>query len=129
MLPYEIAFDKNGNSTFSYFRERIVKNNGKFKFVEPIHEVIVPSGNIEYKNIIAIKTVGNFINRSLVHGFVMNAENTVIFLRKPQKITKTFVGSPKRLVTERDNTGVYTEIFKNIPKKFQFFIVIQKTAP
>lgn len=51
MLPYEIAFDENGNSTFSYFRERIVKNNGKFKFVEPIHEVIVPSGNIEYKNI------------------------------------------------------------------------------
>ena len=83
----------------------------------------------KYENIIAIKTVGNFINRSLVQGFVMNAEKTVIFLRKPQKITKTFVGSPKRLVPERDNTGVYTEIFKNIPKKFQFFIVIQKTAP
>ncbi len=51
MLPYETAFDENGKPTYSYYRERIVKNNGNFKFVEPIHEVIVPSGVIEYKNI------------------------------------------------------------------------------
>lgn len=51
MLPYEIAFDENGKPTFSYFRERIVKNNSKFKFVEPIHEVIIPSGKIKYLNI------------------------------------------------------------------------------
>lgn len=47
MLPYEIAFDENGKSTFSYYRERILKNNGKFQFVDAIHEVIIPRGNIK----------------------------------------------------------------------------------
>ncbi len=51
MLPYEIAFDENGKPTFSYFRERIVKNNIKFRFVDPVHEVIIPSGKIKYLNI------------------------------------------------------------------------------
>lgn len=45
-LNYAIAFDENGNATFCYKRERIVKNAPQFRFVEPIHEVIVPSGKI-----------------------------------------------------------------------------------
>lgn len=50
MLPYEIAFDQNGKATFSYYRERILKT-GKFLWTDPIHEVIVPAGKIEYCNI------------------------------------------------------------------------------
>ncbi len=50
MLPYQIAFDDNNNCTFSYYRERIVKNNSTFYFNDPIHESITPSGNIAYFN-------------------------------------------------------------------------------
>ena len=51
MLPYNTGFDDKGNVTFSYYRERILKNNGQFRFVDPVHEVIVPTGKIVYKNI------------------------------------------------------------------------------
>ena len=50
MLPYQIAFDENNNCTFSYYRERIVKNHSNFYFNDPIHESITPSGNIVYLN-------------------------------------------------------------------------------
>lgn len=46
MLKYNIAFDKKGNPTYSYNRERIVKNNGKYIWTGAVHEVIVPSGSI-----------------------------------------------------------------------------------
>lgn len=51
MLKYDIAFDKQDNPTFSYYRERICKNNGKFLFTDPVHEVIIPQGNIKYFDI------------------------------------------------------------------------------
>ncbi len=51
MLKYDIAFDEKGNSTFSYYRERILKNNGKFFWQGFVHEAIVPSGKIEYLDI------------------------------------------------------------------------------
>ncbi|MGI6007382.1 MAG: glycosyltransferase [Ruminococcus sp.] len=51
MMPYEIAFDGQGNPTFRYYRERIVRNNGKFRFVGRVHEVIPISGSICYADI------------------------------------------------------------------------------
>jgi len=51
MLKYDIAFDEQNNPTFSYFRERIIKNNKKFLFQDPVHEVITPSGKIVYSEI------------------------------------------------------------------------------
>lgn len=51
MLKYDIAFDENNNPTFSYYRERICKNNGLFLFKDPVHEAIIPSGNIKYIDI------------------------------------------------------------------------------
>lgn len=51
MLKYDIAFDENNKPTFSYYRERILKNNGKFLFEDPVHEVITPSGKIVFKDI------------------------------------------------------------------------------
>lgn len=51
MLKYEIAFDENDESTFSYYRERIIKNDKKFLFKDPVHEVIEPSGEIVFKDI------------------------------------------------------------------------------
>ena len=51
MLPYNVSEDEFGNTTFSYFRERIVKNNGTFLFYGFVHEAIAPRGKIMHKNI------------------------------------------------------------------------------
>ena len=46
-LKYNIAFDDNDNPTFSFYRERIFKNNKTYFWQDPVHEVIVPHGVIE----------------------------------------------------------------------------------
>lgn len=51
MMKYNIAFDKNENPTFSYYRERLFKRSANYKWIDPIHEVIVLSGNINYSNV------------------------------------------------------------------------------
>lgn len=51
MLKYNIAFDNQENPTFSYNRERIIKNNEKYRWTGAVHEVIIPSGNIIIKDI------------------------------------------------------------------------------
>lgn len=51
MANYTVGFDDNDNPTFSYFRERIVKNSKKYRWVSPIHEVIITSGNIIYSDL------------------------------------------------------------------------------
>lgn len=51
MMKYNVAFDNDGNPTFSYYRERLMKRSSNFKWVGAIHEVITPSGNIRYSDI------------------------------------------------------------------------------
>lgn len=51
MMKYNIAYDKNGEATYSYNRERLVKRDKGYKWVSPVHEVIVPSGNIIFSDI------------------------------------------------------------------------------
>ena len=50
MMPYAVAFDSRGKSTFTYFRERIVKNSGDFRFEGRVHEAIPPAGNVHYRD-------------------------------------------------------------------------------
>ncbi len=51
MLKYEIAFDSQGNSVFTYNRERILKNDKSFFWRGEVHECITPHGKIEYVDI------------------------------------------------------------------------------
>jgi len=51
MLKYNTAFDQNGKPTFSYYRERIIKNKMGYKWNSPIHEVINLSGTILHSSI------------------------------------------------------------------------------
>ena len=46
MLKYNTAFDENGNVTFSYYRERIIRNCTSAIWQGKVHEVITPFGNI-----------------------------------------------------------------------------------
>jgi len=46
MLKYHIAFDEQGKPTFSYYRERILRNEPRAKWEGAVHEVIAPFGKI-----------------------------------------------------------------------------------
>lgn len=48
-MRYDVARDEFGNVTFSYYRERIVRNTGEAKWVAPIHEVLVVPGHWRQK--------------------------------------------------------------------------------
>lgn len=51
MMKYNVGFDHNDNVNFCYYRERIIKNNKKLLWQDPIHEVIVPQGKIMYSEL------------------------------------------------------------------------------
>lgn len=48
MLPYHTGFDAQGNLTFSYYRERILRNHESLRFRGAVHEVVEPIGEILY---------------------------------------------------------------------------------
>lgn len=45
-LNYVTGFDEKYKPTFMFERERILKNDGSFRWQEPVHEVIVPHGKV-----------------------------------------------------------------------------------
>ena len=49
MMKYDVAFCC-GKTTFSYYRERILKNCGSAHWQGNVHECIVPFGEVEYLN-------------------------------------------------------------------------------
>lgn len=51
MLRYHTAFDETGNPTFSYDRERIVRNHAGFLWQGAVHEAITPAGTVFYAEI------------------------------------------------------------------------------
>ncbi len=54
MMKYDLAFDLNGEPTFSNHRERLLRREAGFKWVGAVHEVIVPGGKIVYVNDVAV---------------------------------------------------------------------------
>ena len=51
MMPYAVSFDGAGRSTFTYYRERIVRNHAGYYFQGRVHEAVTPSGKIVYSDI------------------------------------------------------------------------------
>lgn len=51
MMKYHTSFDETGNPSFSYFRERWIRNCPQYRWIGAVHEVIPPSGNIVYSEI------------------------------------------------------------------------------
>ncbi len=51
MMKYHTAFDEGGMPSFSYFRERWIRNCSKYRWVGAVHEVIPPNGSILYSDI------------------------------------------------------------------------------
>ncbi len=50
MMKYNIAFDENNNPTFSYYRERLLKNNKNYIWEGAVHEAITPVGTVIYSD-------------------------------------------------------------------------------
>lgn len=48
MAKYNTGFDENGNVTFSYFRERLIKNHMGLRWEGAVHEAITPAGQVVY---------------------------------------------------------------------------------
>ena len=48
MAPYHTGFDESGRVTFSYCRERLIKNRAGMAWEGAVHEVIAPAGRIVY---------------------------------------------------------------------------------
>lgn len=51
MMKYHTAFDEAGKPSFSYFRERWIRNCSQYRWIGEVHEVIPPNGNISYSDI------------------------------------------------------------------------------
>ena len=51
LMKYDVAFDNHGNSTLSYYRERIFRTALQYQWVGEIHEVIPQRGVAEHREI------------------------------------------------------------------------------
>ena len=51
MMVYDAGFDEEGKATFSYYRERLIRNCLQAKWQGCVHEVIVPFGKVKYEEI------------------------------------------------------------------------------
>ena len=51
MMVYDAGFDENGKATFSYYRERLIRNCPQAKWQGCVHEVIPPFGKVQYADI------------------------------------------------------------------------------
>lgn len=46
MIKYAVDFDQQGNITYSFFRERISKRTGAYRWIEPVHEYLQIGKNV-----------------------------------------------------------------------------------
>ena len=52
MMPYNVAFDERGRPSFTYERERLIKNGAGFQWKGAVHEAIAPRGKILRSNVV-----------------------------------------------------------------------------
>ena len=52
MMKYATSFDQNGNPTFTFFRERLLRTSGNYTWSGFVHEAITPRGRVEYTDIL-----------------------------------------------------------------------------
>lgn len=51
MMRYHTSFDEAGRPSFSYYRERWIKNAPQYRWIGAVHEVIPPNGKLVYSDI------------------------------------------------------------------------------
>lgn len=56
MMRYNVRFDREGNPVFSYFRERLIRRDRHFRWLEPVHEYIPVGGRVRNEEIAVTHT-------------------------------------------------------------------------
>lgn len=51
MMRYHTSFDEAGKPSFSYYRERWIRNSAQYRWIGEVHEVISPNGRVIYSDI------------------------------------------------------------------------------
>ncbi len=54
MMKYDLAVDKEGKPSFSNFRERLIRRGAGLQWIGPVHEVVLLTGKIIYRDDIAV---------------------------------------------------------------------------
>ena len=63
MMEYAAGFDQSGRTTFSYFRERIMKTSRNFRWNGAVHETVIPEGNIIYSDVVIRTVISAFMKK------------------------------------------------------------------
>ena len=50
MLPYHVAYNEEGDPSFTYYRERLIRTGAGLEWQGAVHEAITPRGKILYGN-------------------------------------------------------------------------------
>ena len=91
MMKYNVAFDEKGKPTFSYFRERLLRNDGTHIWKGAVHEAIVPQGTIIHSEIaVSHKKIKpgdsdrnlNIYRKMLARGEVLEARHQYYYARE-----------------------------------------------
>lgn len=91
MMRYYMALDKNGKPSYWYYRERIIKNTGKYLWQGMVHEAITPCGNLIYSDVAVNhkKTHSkdpernlNIYKKMVSEGKTLNARETYYYARE-----------------------------------------------
>lgn len=91
MCKYATAFDSNQNTTFEYYRERIIKNSPRFRWHGFVHECIGLSGKILHTDIVIkhkkVKPTPkgrnlNIYKKHLAKGHHLNTRETFYYARE-----------------------------------------------
>lgn len=102
MLPYEYSYDDAGNVNCLHYRERIIKPKSAFKWINPVHEVIVPiAGSASVKS----DTVIISHRRDIIKKQIEPGRNLRILKKYYEKIGESDVRQLYYLGLEYGNNG------------------------
>lgn len=80
MMRYNYSVDKDGNPTWVQDRERLLKREKNYQWVSPIHEVIIPEGEVKHEDIcITHKKVNVKNSNRNLHIFEMMEKDGIEF--------------------------------------------------
>ena len=111
-FPYEYSRDKYGNVLCRHFRERLINNKSAYKWVNAVHEVLIPKDNMP-NNIIQIDNEVIYIHkRDTINKPVENNRNIRILTKMYEKLGDSDPRQLYYLALEEGNIG-------NIPRSME----------
>ena len=123
MFKYNYSFDENGNATLVQNRERLLKRENNYKWVSPIHEVIVPTGNIKDTDIYVThkKEEIKDLNRNLKIFEKMRANGITLDDRQQYCYAKElyFLNKTKEAISEYHN---FIDTYKSNYKQEEYLL-------